>query len=197
MRLHVAGTLGTMGRCTDNDFHLIIVLWLHEMQTIGDTERPLFLQDLQIPKCENFKHGIKHKLWKKTLIWKPDWAILFSDLCILSLQKREKESFIKTVTFLWGHFSGIGITKYHNDNLYLQIEVGLRWSFQKGHLIAHHTVWSIFLSSLTFFYVWTLFLKVNYMFLVYHSYYIILSNKRGHLAVALKTASHCGKCLQP
>lgn len=47
------------------------------------------------------------------------WAILFSDLCILSLQKREKESFIKTVTFLWGdtldHIVGIAIAEYHND----------------------------------------------------------------------------------
>lgn len=63
MRLHVIGTLGTMeGACNDNDFHLATVRGLHEMQTSGDTGRPLFLQDFQIPKCENLKHGIKHKL---------------------------------------------------------------------------------------------------------------------------------------
>lgn len=167
-----------------------------QLETLGDHCFYKICKSLS----ENFKHGIKHKLWKKTIIWKPDWAILFSDLCILSLQKREKVSFIKTVTFLWGHaldrIVGIRITEHHNDTLYLQIKVGLRWSFQQGHLIALHTVWSIFLPTLTLFYMWTLFLKANYMFLVCYSYYIILSNKQGHLTVALKAASHCGNCLQ-
>lgn len=85
----------------------------------------------------------KFKTWNKTQTLKENshleaWAILFSDLCILSLQKRKKESFIKTVAFLWGHtldhIVGIGITEYYNDTSLPTDEGRFKMAFPKRPL---------------------------------------------------------------
>lgn len=169
MRLYVTCTPGNPGstykstyRCNTNDLHLITVLWsTQHADNRRNWEKHCFYEAWKSPKEKKLKCGIKVPCILQNKSHLKPFTIL---MCLYWIYKKKKqeESYLKGITFLWGHkpYQVIGIsTEQQNGTSLPTDKVSLET--QRPLESISHTVVS--LSSVTSCYVWSLCLQTLHL----------------------------------